>query len=216
MKTLLCAFAFLAAPLMAQHADFLTADEVDQIKNVQEPNARLALYTRFARERIDLVRSLIAKNKPGSSALIHDALDDYNQIIDALDDVADDAIARKIDVKAGLAKVAEAEQSMLPLLQKIHDNPPKDVDRYEFALQTAVETTRDSISGAGGDYGKREKTVAAEQQQEKQEIKASMTPTEREARNAADQKAAQDQDSKDQRKPPTLYRPGEKKDGGGH
>ena len=39
MKTLLCCL-LLAAPVAAQR-DYLTADETDQIKEAQEPNARL-------------------------------------------------------------------------------------------------------------------------------------------------------------------------------
>lgn len=215
MKTLLCAIAFLAAPLMAQHTDFLTADEVDQIKEAQDPNARLALYAKFARERIDLVKNLLAKDKPGRAVMIHDALDDYAHIIDAIDDVTDDAIERKIDIGLSMKKVAEAEKSMLPLLEKISENPPKDVERYEFALRTALETTRDSMQSASGDIAEREKAVKEKDAREKAEIRANMTPTEKEGKDAQDKKAAEEEQKKDQRKPPTLYRPGEKKDGGG-
>src|ERR1700722_11216443 len=112
MKTLLCGL-LLVASLAAQHTDFLTADEIDQIKEAQEPNARVALYAKFARQRIDMVKSLLSKEKAGRSLLIHDALDDYAKIIDAIDDVTDSALSRKADMQPGLKLVASVEKDAL-------------------------------------------------------------------------------------------------------
>jgi hypothetical protein len=210
MRTVLCVLPLgcllLAAPLAAR--DFLAADEADQIREAQEPNQRMALYAQFAQRRVDLVKNLLSRDRPGRSALVHDALEDYGKILDAIDDVADDALVRKIDVKAGLNEVAAAEQKMLPALEKIVSDRPRDIDRYDFALKNAIETTSDSLEAAQGDLGKRAHDVEAREKKEKRERQASMTTAEQAQKKAEDRKAAADQQNK--RKPPTLMRPGEK------
>jgi hypothetical protein len=212
MRSLLLTGLLLAAPLAAQQRDFLTADEVDQIKEAQEPNARIALYARFAKERVEMVKSLLAKDKAGRSILVHDALEDYAKIIDAIDEVTDTALGKKAEMKAGLKQVETLEKESLPILQKFQDSPPKDFDRYEFVLRTAIETTTDSLEAAQEDLGKRARDVEAREKKERKALEESMTPAEREGKQAEDRKAAAAEAAKtQQKKPPTLMRPGEKK-----
>ena len=201
----LVAGALAASPGAAQHRDFLTADEVEQIREAQEPNARLELYSRFARSRVDLVKNLLSHDKSGRSAMIHDALDDYAKIIDAMDDVADQSLAKKAEMSKGMRMVSNMEREMLPALRKIRDSHPKDLDRYEFALTTAIETTSDSLDLADGDLQKRGDKELAREEREKKEAEVAKTPEEK----RADAKAEADQQN--QRKAPSLYRPGEKK-----
>jgi hypothetical protein len=214
MKTLLCCL-LLAAPMAAQR-DFLTADEIDQIKEAQEPNLRLKLYADFAKLRVDLVRNLLGKEKPGRSILIHDTLDEYSKILDAIDTVADAASEHKIDIHLGLAAVASVEKAILPMLKQIEENRPKDLERYEFALTQAIETTADSLDLAAEDLSKRAGEVEERQAGQKKAADAQMTPIEKEGQQAGqarkkveEDKAAEDATPK--RKPPTLLRPGEKK-----
>jgi hypothetical protein len=204
MKTLVwCLIA--VAPLVAQRRDFLTADEVEQIRDAQEPNARLELYARFARSRVELVKNLLSKDKPGRSAFIHDALEDYSRILDALDDVADQALAKKGEMSRGMRVVSNLEREALPALRKIRDSHPKDLDRYDFVLQTAIETTQDSLQAADGDLGERARDAEAREAKEKRQVEATKTTAEKEA----DAKSEADQANKP--KAPSLYKPGEKK-----
>ncbi len=214
MKTLLCCL-LLAAPMAAQH-DFLTADEIDLIKEAQEPNLRLKLYADFAKLRVDLVRNLLGREKPGRSILIHDTLDEYSKILDAIDTVADAAAERKTDIHLGLAAVAAVEKAILPMLKQIAENRPKDLERYQFALTQAIDTTSDSLALAEQDLGKRAGEVEERQAAQKKAAQAQMTPVEKEGQQAgeAKKKVEEDKAADDaprKRKPPTLLRPGEKK-----
>lgn len=212
MKAILwCALgaALFTGAAAAQGRDFLTGDEIDQIREAQEPNARLTLYARFARQRIELVKSMLAKDKAGRSLMIHDALEDYAKIIDAIDDVADQALVRQSDLKAGLGSVERMEEDAMPVLRRVRDSNPKDLDRYEFVLQTAIETTQDSLDLAQEDTGKRARNAEAREEREKKAVQEAMTPKEKAEQRKADAKS--DAEQQKQRKAPTLMRPGEKK-----
>jgi hypothetical protein len=206
--------AAIAIPGFAQR-DFLTPDEVDKVRQVQEPNARLKLYLLFARQRMDQLQQLFAKEKKGRSIQARELLEDYAGIIDAIDAVSDDALKRKVDVALGISAVGDAEQRFLTQLRKIKDAAPADLDLYNVALEEAIAATSDSIELAGSDADKRATELAAKDEAEKKEAQRIVAAEDSKGQSAdtpADDTKTADAtaDNKPKRKPPTLLRPGEK------
>jgi hypothetical protein len=197
-----------AACGFAQERDFLTPDEIDRVRDVQEPNLRLKLYLEFARQRIAVLQQFLAKEKPGRAAMIHDTLEDYTHIIEAIDTVSDDALVRKVPLDLGMKEVASTEGEMLATLQKIEDSAPKDLARYEFVLKNAIDTTSDSKELSEEDVHTRTGELAAQEKKEKQDRKALASEEDKKTKKSPEDKPGVIKAG--DRKPPTLYKPGEK------
>jgi hypothetical protein len=196
----------LALSLAAQDKDFLTGDEVDQVRLVQERNERLQLYMHFAKQRVDQVESLLKREKAGRSLMIHDLLEQYTKIIEAADVVTDDALKRKVDVALGVKALADAEKGLLARLEKVREANPKDIARYELALETAIETTKDSFELAQEDLAGRGQQVIDRDAREKKERDALLSTKEQGEKKVAEKKEAEAQSK---RKAPTLRKKGE-------
>jgi len=213
MKRLLIVL-LLALPAFAQK-DFLTDTEIDQIREVQEPVARIKLYLGFAKQRLDQLQSLMAKNRPGRSAQIRQLLEDYTSIIDAIGTVSDDALVRKTDVTTAPAVITEGEKKFLDQLEKVQAGTPGDLDMYSFELKEAIAATSDGMDLAKEDLGDRGKEVNSKVTKEMKEV-ADVNTAERKGAApdpAADKAEAAAEDAARPARPaPTLYRPGEKPD----
>ena len=192
-------------PLCAQK-DFLTEDEIERVRITQEPNERLRLYSLFARQRVDQLEQLFSKEKAGRSLLIHDLLDQYSKIIEAIDVVADDALRRNADIAEGMMAVVKEEQGMLKTLEKFVDVPAKDSSRYEFVLQSALETTRDSVEAGNDDLAARKGRAVDQSTKEKATREALMGTKEQDERKGEEKKEAA---ATKGRKPPSLLKKGE-------
>jgi hypothetical protein len=195
----------LSVALFAQERDFLTPNEADQVREVQEPNERLQLYIHFAKQRMDLAEQYLAKDQPGRSIFIHNALQDYSRIIEAIDSVSDDALRHKLAIDKGLISVIAAEKDFLEQLKKIEDSRPRDLDRYKFALNDAIDTTSDSRDLALSDSTQRSGELAASDAREKKGRESVMTTKE-----ISERKKAAGQQDEQKKKVPSLLKPGEK------
>ncbi|HWR52398.1 MAG TPA: hypothetical protein VN428_14900 [Bryobacteraceae bacterium] len=198
----------MTIPAAAQERDFLTTNEADQVRLAQEPNQRLNLYVVFAKQRLDQMEQLAKEDRPGRSALIHDLLEQYTEIIDAIDTIADEALRKKVDIAPGMKIVADAEKEFAAQLRRLQEAKPADMGRYEFVLGQAIDATDDSLEAANEDLGKRTEQVVAREKREQEKLEGLMQPKDLEAKRAEQKKQAEA--AKKERKRPSLLKPGEK------
>lgn len=202
----------IAWPAAAQ-TDFLTADEVEKVREAQLPNDRLKLYVLFARQRIDELEKLLAKEKKGRSAVARELIEQYTQIIDAIDTVSDDALKRKVAISEGSTAANAAEKTFLTKLQKIQNTALPDLGLYEVALREAIASTTDSLDLAKEDLDARSQQLADEDAKEKEKSKSILSAEDSKGKPVDETAAKSDAPvapDGTRRKPPTLMRPGEK------
>jgi hypothetical protein len=206
----ICATLAGAVPALAQK-DFLTENEIEKVREAQEPSERLKLYALFARQRLDQLQRLLEKEKKGRSLAARELLEDYSSIIDAIDTVSDDALKRGIDITIGTVEVIGSERRFLAQLQKIQERDPADLDLYEVALKEAIASTSDSMDLAKEDTRERGGKLSAEDKRTKEEAEKVLAAEDAKGKPPEEAKTADAKpaDDKPKRKPPSLLRPGE-------
>jgi septal ring factor EnvC (AmiA/AmiB activator) len=151
----LLSFIFLAAFVTAQNRDPLSDAESDQLREMaQEPLKRFKLLLKFATERLNTVD--LARQDPKMAhrgQKIHDALSDFRQIVDELDDNIDDYSDKHADLRRPLKEVVDAEtsfQNRLGTIKQSASDPQNaaEYQLYSFALQDALESVNLSLDDA--------------------------------------------------------------------
>jgi hypothetical protein len=214
LKAIVPAILAMGIPAFAQK-DFLTSDEVEKVREAQEPNERLKLYVLFARQRLDQLQRLLQKDKKGRSLTARELLEDYTSIIDALDTVSDDALKRGADNALGANAVRDAEHVFLTQLQKIKDRPPADLDMYSTALTEALAATSDSLDLSQEDPTNRAAKLNESDKKQKEDAEKVIAAEDSKGKPPVEG-AKPTVDAKPARKPPTLYRKGETPDKDGN
>jgi len=173
---------FWGGALAAQAREFLTDNEIGQVREAQEANDRMKLYVLFARARLDGIEKELAATKTAKPPQergdrIHDLLYEYGKIMDAVDDLSDLAQTQRVAMRKGVAFVVHAEPELLKRLQAIEENNPPDRQAYRFVLSEAIEGTESSLEEMKKLLGKLptdkklEKEIEAEQKQDEQDRK---------------------------------------------
>lgn len=147
-------FAFLLAlPAFAQRdqRDPLTSKEVDELRDTnQEPERRLPLIVKFARERLDsaLAAHSNAKLAPADrAASVHDSLQDFLSIYDELDDNLDMYTDQREDLRKPLKIVIAGDGEFKVKLDQLRQqSTPDEMKTYAFVLTSALQAVNDGAT----------------------------------------------------------------------
>ena len=140
------------SPATAQQPDYLTAEEVEAVREAQEPNQRIQLFLKFTQLRWSTFdQKLAAPSGPDrrSTDALQDALNDYIRAVDDTAGTLQDALDRGgVDLRTTRKPLEEAGRALLSRLEEVQDHERIVGDEFRWDMQDAVEATRDLIDTA--------------------------------------------------------------------
>ena len=155
MRTLIISALLLAVSLTvaagAEKDDYLSDDEVAQLREAQGPSERIEKYLSFAQTRltrVDDFRSRPASPDYDIPAYLDTQIDQYVRITDALKDWIGDHFDRRDDMRAGLKKFLETGPRRLEQLRHIEQTPDRFAAAYQRSLDDAIDDFTDALDGA--------------------------------------------------------------------
>ena len=138
-----------SAPSAAAQDDFLTPDEVDAVRDAQEPEQRIPLYLEIAQLRLGSIRAAIASVKSGTGRTAQKKMGEYTEVLEALETAISDARERR----SPFPKAMELLKKQLPEARQFlesldNESSPLYAD-YRFTLEEAVDITDELIEDIG-------------------------------------------------------------------
>jgi len=196
MRTLMTSTVLLAVALgvaaRADQADYLSDDEVDELREAQGASERIEKYLSFAQVRLtrfDDFRSRRPDPEYDIPAYLNTQLDQYIHITDALKDWIEDHYDRRDDMRVGLKKVLEVGPHQLEQLRHAEQSPDSYADAYRKSLSDAIDDFTDALDGATKALSEQTKLFGELKREEKADAEAIKTREKDERkRNAQEEK----------------------------
>ena len=140
-----------ATALCAQKGGYLTEEEEDNIREAQEPSARIEVYMALAQARLDQIDDYREK-PPDPDYDIAGYLDkltgQYISLTDELKGWIQDQYDRQGDMRSGLRKFLEVGPKQLEELSHIQQSPGPYGAAYAKSLSDAIDDLGDALDGA--------------------------------------------------------------------
>ena len=141
IASLLCLFVLLAAPLWAQQPDYLTPEEVQLVRDTQEPDKRIALFLQFADERMARFDAALLAASQAEEPDYDELRDRLNDFIHAVDDAA---AALEVALERGGADLRKTRRALdkkvtdfLSHLEGVQKMPALEENDLQYDLEDA-------------------------------------------------------------------------------
>ena len=180
LVSLALCLAALAASAQVHRRDPLTSPETDALREASmEPDKKLPLYLRYARERLAAIEQL--RSDPhaaqGRGRKVHDLLADFKVIMDEMDRNVDSFADQKLDFRKALKEIIQADgefQTKLQPLKAAAKDPAAaaEAKEYEFALLDAIDAVDGDLDNARDLLPQQEKAAAEAKAKAKEKGKA--------------------------------------------
>lgn len=138
-----------AAPAGAQQPDYLTPEEIAQVRDTQEPDKRIALFLLFAQQRLDAFEKALtppADQKPARLGELRDLLNDFIHAVD------DTAAAVELPLERGGADLRKTRplllkkgEEFLDHLKQVQEKPAAKDEELGYDLEDATIAVQDLL-----------------------------------------------------------------------
>lgn len=144
---LIVSFAVVAA---AQQTDYLTPEEVQKVRETQEPNKRVQLFLEYAQDRWTRLET-VTQDKDARFDDLRDRLNDFISAVDDAAEALDIAMERGgVDLRKTRKDTPEKVQALLDNLKTLRENRPDLLQTdLSYDLDDAVEATEDFLALTG-------------------------------------------------------------------
>jgi hypothetical protein len=134
-----------------EKGDYLSDEEVDQLREAQDPSPRIEVYLSLAQVRLDRIGNF--RNKPPDpdydiAGYLDKQFDQYIRITDELKNWIQDQYDHRGDMRKGLKKFLELGPKQLEQLRRIQQTPDTYAVDYRKSLDDAVADFSDALDGA--------------------------------------------------------------------
>ncbi len=136
-----------AAPALAQQTDYLTKEEIDQAREVQEPNLKVELFLKFADARLAAFEKAL-QPVPGAEPLrpyqLKDLLNDFIRAVDDTTDKTLQPVERGgVELKKARDKINVKGRDFLKRLQDVQKTEAASSEDLRYDLEDATDAVNE-------------------------------------------------------------------------